>query len=127
VKYLLDTHALIWFFNGDEQLSKKAALAIADPNAQKYASIASVWELAIKTNLGKMSFEKGAKGFLDLVYRNNFKLVGIESRHVFELEKLPHIHKDPFDRILIATAVCDNMQFITRDELIQKYPIAWVW
>jgi PIN domain nuclease of toxin-antitoxin system len=53
--------------------------------------------------------------------------VGIESRHVFELEKLPHIHKDPFDRILIATAVCDNMQFITRDEEIQKYPIAWVW
>jgi len=127
MKYLLDTHTLIWFFNGDLDLSDKAKQIILDTNNQKFASIASVWELSIKVSLNKLKFGGKAKGFLDLIYKNGFKLLNINQNYIFKLEHLENFHKDPFDRMLIATAISENMKFITRDENIHLYPIEYVW
>ncbi len=72
MKYLLDTHTLIWFFNGDLDLSDKAKQIILDTNNQIFASIVSVWELSIKVSLNKLKFDGKAKGFLDLIYKKWF-------------------------------------------------------
>jgi len=127
MKYLLNTHTLIWFFNGDSDLSDKAKQIILDVNNQKFASIASVWELSIKVSLNKLKFEKKAKGFLDLIHKNSFELLNINQNHVLKLEHLKKHHKDPFDRILIATAISEDMKFITCDENIRLYPVDCVW
>jgi len=127
MKYLLDTHTLIWFFNGDLKLSDKARQIILDTNNQKFASIASVWELSIKVSLNKLKFDGKAKGFVDLIYKNGFKLLNMNQNYIFKLEQLENFHKDPFDRILIATAISENMKFITEDENILLYPVECVW
>jgi PIN domain nuclease of toxin-antitoxin system len=127
MKYLLDTHTLIWFFNGDLDLSDKARQIILDADNQKFASIASVWELSIKVSLNKLKFYGKAKGFLDLIYKNGFKLLNINQNYIFKLEQLENFHKDPFDRILTATAISENMKFITCDENIHLYPVECVW
>jgi PIN domain nuclease of toxin-antitoxin system len=127
MRLLLDTHTLIWFFNGDEKLSDTAKAAILDGDNAKYASIASVWELSIKINLGKLQFAGGAKGFVNLIHRNGFILRGIEAEDIYALEALPLHHRDPFDRILIATALTNNMGVITVDENFPFYGVNCVW
>jgi PIN domain nuclease of toxin-antitoxin system len=125
--YLLDTHILIWFFNGDNKLSKTALEIILNPRNQMFASIASVWEVAIKINLGKLKFSSGVKGFLNLIYKNNFELRNIAPDYIFKLEELPFHHRDPFDRMLVATALSEDMNIITADSNISLYPVKYVF
>jgi PIN domain nuclease of toxin-antitoxin system len=127
MKYLVDTQALLWFFNGDKQLSQMAKQILSDKKHQKYVSIASVWELAIKIALNKLKFPNNAQGFVKIVAKNKFELCNIKSEHIFQLEQLGNFHKDPFDRILTATAISENMKFITCDENIRLYPVECVW
>jgi len=127
MRYLVDTHALIWFFNGDKQLSQTAKQILSDGQYQKFVSIASVWELAIKINLDKLKFPNNAKGFVKVIIENKFKLCDVKPEHIFNLEQLENFHKDPFDRILTATAISEGMKFITSDENIRLYPVECVW
>ncbi len=127
MRYLVDTHALIWFFNGDKQLSQTAKQILSDEQYQKFVSIASVWELAIKINLDKLKFPNNAKGFVKVIIENKFKLCDVKPEHIFNLEQLENFHKDPFDRILTATAIFESMKFITHDENIRSYPVESVW
>jgi PIN domain nuclease of toxin-antitoxin system len=124
--FLLDTHILIWFFNGDDRLSKTALEIILDPKNKIFASIASVWEVAIKISLGKLNFSGGVKGFINLIYKNNFELCNILPEYIFKLEKLPFHHRDPFDRMLVATALSENMSIISVDSNVSLYPIKCV-
>lgn len=119
-KYLLDTHVLLWWFAADKQLGHLAKQMIADANNQIFCSVASHWEMVIKQSLGKLRFPK--KMFETLEDGGIF-IVPIEARHVLELQDLPPIHKDPFDRMLIAQAQADNLTVITADANIQKYQI----
>ena len=127
MKYLVDTHTLLWFFNGDKQLSQTAKQILSDEQYQKFVSIASIWELAIKINLNKLKFPNNAKGFVKAIIENKFKLCDIKPEHIFNLEQLENFHKDPFDRILTATAIFEGMKFITCDENIRQYPVECVW
>lgn len=127
MRYLLDTHTLIWFFNGDPNLSENAKQIILDANNQKFASIVSVWELSIKVRLKKLEFDGKAKGFWDLIYKNGFRILNISQDYIFKLEELEEHHKDPFDRILTATAIYEDMKIITCDEHIPLYPVECVW
>jgi len=127
MKYLVDTHVLLWFFNGEEQLSQTAKQILSDKKHQKYVSIASVWELAIKIALNKLKFPNKAKGFVKAITENKFELYDIKPEHIFQLERLENHHKDPFDRILTATAISEEMKFITSDENIRLYPVECVW
>jgi PIN domain nuclease of toxin-antitoxin system len=124
---LLDTHTLIWFFNGDSSLSENAKQSIIELQHRKFVSIVSVWEVAIKISLNKLVFDGKTKGFLDLINNNGFELLSINKEYIFELEKLPFLHRDPFDRLLIATTISEKMYIVTADTNIQKYPVNYIW
>lgn len=118
-KYLLDTHVLLWWFSADSQLGNSARKQIASAN-QIYCSVASYWEMVIKESLGKLKFPK--KLFATLG-KNGILILPIEAQHVLELQSLPTIHKDPFDRMLIAQALSEKLVLITGDKNIKKYQI----
>ena len=125
--YLLDTHTALWYFNGDDKLSKTAFEIINNSSIPIYLSIASAWELSIKINLGKMMFTGKAAGFIRLAEDDDFTIFPIKTSHLTALEVLPLIHRDPFDRLLIATAIAEQMTLITTDENIQKYEVSQIW
>ncbi|MDR1095274.1 MAG: type II toxin-antitoxin system VapC family toxin [Spirochaetaceae bacterium] len=124
---LMDTHALIWFFNGDVLLSERAKRSIIEIQHRKFVSMVSVWEIAIKISLNKLAFDGKTKGFLDLINNNGFELLSVNENHILELEKLPFIHRDPFDRLLVATAISEKMHIVTSDTNIQKYSVNYIW
>ena len=126
-RYLLDTHAAIWFFNGDNAISETAKKIIFNPSNAKYLSIASAWELAIKIGLEKMKFTDKASGFISLAENNGFTILPIKTTHLSTLETLPMIHRDPFDRLLVATAIAEKMTILTADENIVKYNVGQIW
>jgi len=127
LRYLLDTHTVLWFFDRPEKLSETAFHAILDPANEKYISIVSPWELAIKINLGKLAFEGGVTHFFSTVNENGFELLPIKETHLKQLEPLPLFHRDPFDRILIASAMAENMSLITADDNFQHYAVSTLW
>jgi len=126
-RYLLDTHTAIWFFNGDDDLSKTAKQIILDVSNSKYLSIASAWELAIKAGLGKIDFAGKSAGFLRLAEANGFTILPIKTSHLTTYESLPFIHRDPFDRLFIASAIAEQMTLITADENIARYDVPHIW
>ena len=100
---LLDTHAMLWFFWDDPQLSPPAKAAIEDPNNRKLVSVASCWEVAIKVGSKQLDLGGTARDFLNReITHNNFELLPIRLEHATSVEALPHHHGDPFDRLLIA-------------------------
>lgn len=125
---LLDTHALIWFLNGeDAELSAKAKQLIINPANTSYVSMASLWEMAIKIRLGSLQFEPGYDNLMALLNQNGFELLPVTFQHTRQLLTLPMHHRDPFDRLLIAQSITESLLFITRDINIHQYPIEWVW
>jgi PIN domain nuclease of toxin-antitoxin system len=124
---LLDTHALVWFLNGDEKISLKVKECIEDSNNTKFVSIASIWEIAIKISLDKFRFPKGFKYFLKMIEENGFEILPISFEHTMIVSTLEYIHRDPFDRILIAQCKGDNLTIATKDEIIQRYQIQTIW
>ena len=125
--YLLDTHTAIWFFNGSKELSNKANQIIRDFSNPAYISIASVWELAIKIGLGKLDFDGKAAGFVRFAETNDITILPVKTAHLTVLELLPLIHRDPFDRLLIATALSEQMTLITADKNITRYNVSHIW
>lgn len=124
---LLDTHAAIWFFAGDERLAKTAMNVMQSLDNALYVSIASVWELGIKMSAGKLGFIGGIDGFVKAIENNGFSLIAIEPEHIKAVVELPFVHRDPFDRILIAQAMVENMTILTLDANIGKYDVRTVW
>ena len=124
---ILDTHTLIWFFEDDQRLSKLAIDTIYNIENIIYVSLASVWEVAIKLSIGKLTFNGGIEKFIEAIYENEFKLLDISPRHAKAVAKLPFIHRDPFDRMLIAQAITEDMTVLTLDENIVKYEVNYMW
>lgn len=124
---LLDTHTFIWFFNGDLQLSAKAKILIEDTKNRKFVSIASIWEIAIKIGLKKLEFDGGTKEVAELIEQNSFEILPVSIDHAIFYESLKLIHRDPYDRILVAQAMVENMTIVTKDENICKYKIKTKW
>ncbi len=128
MRLLLDTHALIWFYNTDPQISVIALTSIQAPGTINLVSVASLWEIAIKVAKGKLSL---SEPFHDLVqhavHDNGFQLVPIGLDHIERLLSLPVHHKDPFDRILVAQALVENVPLVTCDQDILRYPITQIW
>ena len=124
---LLDTHTVIWFLNGDNRLSNKVKKIIENPDNSKIVSIASIWEMAIKISLGKLKVENGFIKFLELIENNGFEVFPITFEHAMAVSTLEFIHRDPFDRLIVAQALTDHFTVITKDENIQKYNIETLW
>jgi len=127
MNYILDTHTVIWFLNGDDKLSKKSKEIIENLENLKLVSIATIWEIAIKKSLGKFKFDKGFKQFLDLIEDNGFEIVPLTFDHALTVSTLDFIHRDPFDRLIISQALTDNLIIITKDEYIEKYDVKTTW
>jgi PIN domain nuclease of toxin-antitoxin system len=122
LKLLLDTHLLLWAAGQPEQLSASARALLDDPLNDLMFSSASLWEVAIKRGLGRDDFRVDPRllrrGLLD----NGYSEVPITSEHAVALEGLPSIHKDPFDRILVAQSIVEGIALVTADPLVAQYP-----
>ena len=126
-KYLLDTHVVLWFAENSPLLSSKAKNAIMDINCENYVSLVSVWEAAIKLGTKKLRLDGGLVEFFRIIDENGFVTLSVERDYLLKLPALPDYHKDPFDRLLIATAISENMTLITVDENIHKYKLSLLW
>jgi PIN domain nuclease of toxin-antitoxin system len=125
---LLDTHALLWFFWDDPQLSATAKALIEDPANRKLVSRASCWEIAIKVSIGKLNLGEPSGTFLPReVARNLFEILPITLDHATAVESLPLHHRDPFDRLLIAQAMREGIPLVTADPVFDSYPVKRLW
>ncbi len=124
MKYLLDTHTFIWWILDTPKLSDLAKNIISDKENSLFLSSASAWEIVIKSSIGKLSLPESPKEFIrKQLHLNSIKPLNLTFDHTFELIKLPMIHKDPFDRILVAQANSENLTIITDDPLIKQYEV----
>ncbi|MCL2420990.1 MAG: type II toxin-antitoxin system VapC family toxin [Defluviitaleaceae bacterium] len=124
---LLDTHAIWWFLNGNEKLPKTAKEAIVNMDNTIFISMATIWEVAIKMSIGKLEFDGGIDGFIKAIVDNDFMLLEIDVEHIKATVDLPLIHRDPFDRMIIAQAMVEDVPVMTTDENVLKYDITVIW
>ena len=128
MELLLDTHALIWFFSGDEKLSDTARNLIEDINNIKYISVASAWEMAIKQSKGKLTLSVPLDDYIqEKIKLPDFQLLNIKLSHLKLISQLHFYHNDPFDRLLIAQAIVENISIISQDTMFNLYPIHIIW
>lgn len=119
--YLLDTHALIWWLSNPKMLKEAARAVIADPRHTVSVSIASIWEIGIKTSLGKLDVPDDLDEQLRI---HRFEVMPITIRHVKSMKQLPWHHRDPFDRMLVAQAQVEGCAIVTRDKKLMLYDIS---
>ncbi len=120
MRYLIDTHILLWWLNNDKRLSSQVSGILSDANNEIYVSIVSPWEIGVKVRINKLPLQTT----LEEVFENiEFAMLPISLEHVVTFSKLPLHHKDPFDRMLIAQAQVENLTFITSDPKIKQYDI----
>ena len=121
MKYLLDTHIALWLLTDNKQLSHKARQIISSPGHRIYASVANLWEVAIKHKKYPDDMPLASGAMAELLRQSNVLLLPIKLEHIVATETLPDIHKDPFDRLLIAQALSEPMRFLTHDEKLAPY------
>jgi PIN domain nuclease of toxin-antitoxin system len=126
-KYLLDTHVVLWVAENSHLLSDAAKSAILDKTTEKYVSIVSAWEVAIKLGTEKLRLDGGLHEFFCMIDSNGFFSLNVEREYLKLIPKLPSFHKDPFDRFIIATAISEGLTLITGDENIHKYEVLYLW
>lgn len=128
MRLLLDTHTFLWFIEGSSKLSAHAKRLVEDPAHERFLSVGSLWEMAIKVSIGKLKvplpFERLVK---EHVEGNAIELLAIHALHLDEQRKLPFHHSDPFDRLIIAQAIAEEMKVVGRDEEFDPYPVECVW
>lgn len=125
---LLDTHTFLWFINGDAKLSPKARALIEDPSNQRFLSIASIWEMAIKVSIGKLTLLPSFQEIVPIqLNRNDIAILPITLEHTLIVATLPFHHKDPFDRIIVAQASAESMSLLSADHAFEHYPVHCLW
>ena len=125
---ILDTHTFLWMVTDDRRLSETARQVIADGANQLFLSAASIWEIVLKAGAGKLRLQGGPARFLEReIQRNHLSALPIQSAHILRVPSLPAIHKDPFDRLLVAQAQVENLPLITADPELTRYPVQVIW
>ena len=127
MKYLLDTHAFLWYFENSDKLSETAASIIEDTNALKYVSIASLWEFSIKYGMEKLRFDGGLPQLWRMIVQNGYIMLPVRQSYLTGIISLPFIHRDPFDRLLVSAAQADGLTILTADTNIPKYDVITMW
>ena len=123
MKLLLDTHILIWFVNGDARLSAAARRAIESAE-ERLLSAASIWEIAIKASLGKLTFDRDLEPWIDLACRRTVvEVLAVDARHALATAALPWHHRDPFDRLLVAQAMVERATLVSADPKMVGYGV----
>ena len=121
MNFLLDTHILIWAAISPHKISSQLASLLSDPSNYLYFSSASIWEISIKESLGKRDFNVNSKKLHGGLIENGYKELKVSALHAMEVIKLPFIHRDPFDRILVVAAIWENMPLLTNDSTLSPY------
>lgn len=122
MKLLLDTHVLLWAAAGDDRLSRDALELLNDPASRLLFSTASIWEVVIKSQLGRTDFIADPVKLRAALLRNGYEELPISTAHVLAVRGLPSIHRDPFDRMLVAQAQVEAATLLTADEMVARYP-----
>jgi PIN domain nuclease of toxin-antitoxin system len=122
VKLLLDTHLLLWAAGQPRRLPREARILIAAPENELFFSPANLWEIVIKRSLGRDDFEADPRTLRRGLVDNGYVELPIASEHVIAVENLPPIHRDPFDRMLVAQAIVEGITLITADSTVAQYP-----
>ena len=128
MKYLLDTHTLLWALTGDPRLGEGAKAALLEADSRLYFSLASLWEICIKVSLGKLELQENWPTRMD----NEMDRLGIErlpilQRHLLGVIQLPFHHRDPFDRLLVSQAKCEDMILVSADRNLGFYDVPLVF
>lgn len=125
MRILLDTHIFLWFVDDNPRLSSRFADLIEDENNIVYLSIASLWEMSIKYNLGKLTLKLNYNEFIESeVVASNINLLNIELAHIKTNAILPFHHRDPFDRLIISQSIVEKIPIITVDSVFSQYPVS---
>jgi PIN domain nuclease of toxin-antitoxin system len=128
MRLLLDTHALIWWVSSSEQLPQKVLDLLEDAENSLFLSVASIWEMQIKCQNGKLELGKPlAQLISNQQVSNGLKILLVEPSHVYALQGLLDVHRDPFDRIMIAQAIVEDLGFVSADHVLSGYPVRSIW
>jgi PIN domain nuclease of toxin-antitoxin system len=124
MRLLLDTHAIIWSIAEPDRLSTHARELVVDPGNHVFVSVVSAWEITIKRALGKLEFADLTDALLD---RYGFEALPLELSHANRVGRLPRLHDDPFDRMLVAQAQVEGLTVVSRDRRVTAYPVDVEW
>lgn len=125
---LLDTHTFLWWIDDDPRLSDRARALIGDAGNEVFISAVSGWELVIKAALGRIDFPAPPQRFIpQQLQRNSFQVLPVHLAHALKVAELPDLHRDPFDRMLIAQVLVEELQLVTADDDIRRYPVSVTW
>jgi PIN domain nuclease of toxin-antitoxin system len=128
MRLLLDTHSFLWFISGNPQISSSARMLIEDVSNQPFLSVASLWEMAIKMSLGKLSLGQPFETLIpQQLSLNGIALLGITISHTAVVARLPFHHRDPFDRLLVAQALTEQMSIVSGDTAFDAYAVTRLW
>ena len=124
---LLDTHAVIWFITDDLKLPRKTRILLEDNSNNCFISIATLWEIAIKNSLGRLELHAELNEIFGIIDKTGFELLPITASHILANANLPHHHHDPFDRIIIAQSIEENLLVVTKDGKFGNYDASIAW
>ena len=127
MRLLVDTHAFLWFAAGDARLSKAARRALEKDDGEWWLSAASVWELSIKSGLGRLTLPAPAAEYIADKVRAGVRVLSVDWTHAAAVERLPPHHRDPFDRLLVAQSILEDLPIVTGDRTLARYDIEVVW
>jgi PIN domain nuclease of toxin-antitoxin system len=127
MKLLLDTHAFIWWDSQSSRLSPRALAACSDPANELLLSTASVWEMQIKVQLGKLQLRAPLAKIIADQRANGIGILVLTVEHVLEVGNLPPIHRDPFDRMLVAQSNEEDAWLVSNDPIVRQYPVKTLW
>ena len=128
MRVLLDTHTFLWWVTNDSRLSKSVIEVIKDPEVEVLLSVVTPWEMVIKVGIGKLQLTDTPEVLVrEQRSRHHFQILPIKLEHVLKVGALPDHHKDPFDRLLIAQSLEENVPLVTDDPLIQRYVLNILW
>ena len=122
MRFLVDTHIFLFLIDADKNLNQSIIEIIASPENNISISIASLWEIVVKVNLGKLPITRNINELYELINQSNITVLNIQKQHLDSYLTLPLIHRDPFDRLIISQAIADDLTLITDDEYIKNYP-----
>jgi PIN domain nuclease of toxin-antitoxin system len=127
VTLLLDTHTFLWAIGDVKRLSSAVRQRLEDPEVKRVVSVVPLWEIAVKTQIGKLPMPDDPNFYEEQLALLHASMLPIEARHIFELMRLPLLHRDPFDRMLVAQAKRDSLLLVTCDAAMSGYAIERFW
>lgn len=127
MKLLIDTQAFIWFVENDKELPLKIKSILEDSESEILISIATLWEIAIKTSLGKLIMKSDIERLINNLYKMGFEILTILPEHIIKLSSLEHVHRDPFDRIIISQGLFEKIPIVSIDEIFDVYKVKRIW